>query len=138
MFPLALLTIMSFHAIAADPLSDAITNLIANMTVAEKARQLVIQGGDSFLNNGIFDPALGSAYLTNLGAGVLDSLGRNVDVRMVNQVQRAVIESNRHGIGAIIAEECQHGVQVPSKYPSSFGFLILNHLKLKTHSLSLG
>lgn len=38
-------------------------------------------------------------------------LCRNVDPALYNTIQKAVISSSRHGIGAIFAEECQHGVQ---------------------------
>ena len=52
------------------------------------------------------------SYLgAGLGVGKLDSLGRNVDPSIVNAIQADVLAASRFGIGAIIAEECQHGVQ---------------------------
>ena len=82
------------------------------MTLPEKARQLSIYDGTSFLTNGKVDSNKLSTYLSsNLGAGKFDSLGRNVDPSIVNIIQQAVVNSSKHNIGVIIAEECQHGVQ---------------------------
>ena len=109
---LFLLSLPACAAAAANsPLDDAITALLAKMTVAEKARQLVIQDGTQIVTNGEFDENKASSWLKTVGAGVLDSLGRNVDPRLWNQVQRSVVNASRHDIGAIQAEECQHGVQ---------------------------
>jgi beta-glucosidase len=88
-----------------------VKSLLANMTVEEKARQLVIQGGDGLFANGVFSSIKTKAYTRSLGAGVLDSMARNVDSRLYNQIQKIVVESSRHGIGAIFGDECQHGVQ---------------------------
>ena len=109
-------------------LQAEVNSLLARMTTAEKARQLVIQDGGSLLSNGVFDPAAASSYLAGVGAGVLDSVGRNVDPTIVNAMQRAVVTSSRFGIGAIMAEECQHGVQgdwhtiFPSPYTVAAAF----------------
>ena len=89
----------------------AIAKLLANMTVAEKARQLVIEDVGTVLTNGLFDEAKAQAYLKGVGAGKFDSYGRNVDPRLGNQIQKAILASSRHGIGGILSEECQHGVQ---------------------------
>ena len=105
-----------------------IAALLANMTVAEKARQLVIQDVGTFLTNGAFSPGKATAYLGTLGAGKIDSFGRNVDPHLANQIQAAVVDASRHGIAAILAEECQHGVQgdwhtmFPSPYTVAAAF----------------
>lgn len=88
-----------------------IADIIGNMTVAEKARQLMIWDGTSLMTNGDLDPEKAAAFLGTLGAGVFDSLGRQVDPYLSNAVQLATAASSRFGVGAIIAEECQHGVQ---------------------------
>jgi len=109
-------------------LDDAVAELVANMTVVEKARQLVVQDGTAFVSNGVFNDTNAIAWLKHLGAGVLDSVGRNVDPSIWNSIQRAVVASSRHGIGAINAEECQHGVQgdwhtiFPSPYTVAAAF----------------
>ena len=116
-------------AVAQPGLDAAITRLLADMSVEEKARQLVIDNGVSrCTTDGYFDSAKAADYLTNLRAGVFDELGRNVDVVLANSIQRAVINASRHGIGLIIAEECQHGVQgdwhtvFPSPYTIAAAF----------------
>ena len=81
------------------------------MTVAEKARQLLIKDGNGFTSMGLFNENATTMWLKDLGVGVIDGFGRNVDPRIWNSIQTSVINSNRHGIGAINAEECQHGVQ---------------------------
>jgi beta-glucosidase len=90
---------------------DFVNNLLKQMTVEEKARQLVINGGDGLFANGGFSALKVKAYTKALGAGVLDSMARNVDSRLYNQIQKIVVGSSRHGIGAIFGDECQHGVQ---------------------------
>ena len=94
------------HATAVD-----IARLLANMTTAEKARQLVIYDGTTLLTDGLWDEAKAAAYFKQLGGGVIDTLGRNVDPYVSNALQRAAVNSSSNGIGVIIAEECQHGVQ---------------------------
>lgn len=121
-------------------------------------------------NGGLWESNL-EKWLDGKGAGVLDSMGRNVDPRLYNQVrlcrstsqplslsylphqgryflsslalslfaiprcvrwsmqiQATVLNSSRHGIGAIFGEECQHGVQgdhhtiFPSPYTVAAAF----------------
>ena len=110
--------LLALHAAAASapspspsPTDVRVARLLANMSVAEKARQLMIWDGTSMLTDGIFDEKKAAEFLKGLGAGVLDSLGRQVDPYIANAVQRAVVASSASGIGVIIAEECQHGVQ---------------------------
>jgi beta-glucosidase-like glycosyl hydrolase len=69
------------------------------------------------MTNGNFDSAKAKAYMKDLGVGKFDSYGRNTDSIFGNQVQRAILESSegiggiKGGIGGILSEECQHGVQ---------------------------
>eukprot|EP00040_Diaphanoeca_grandis_P028777 m.167146 g.167146 ORF g.167146 m.167146 type:complete len:979 (+) comp31454_c0_seq3:101-3037(+) len=93
-------------------LEPFIKSLLGKMTVKEKARQLLIEGGDNLaIKNGVLNEAGLNTWLKDLGAGVLDSMGRNVDPQLYNEIQKAVIASSKHGIGTIFADECQHGVQ---------------------------
>ena len=101
-------------AVASPPeaaVQAAVAKLLANMTLAEKARQLVLEDIGTVMTNGDFDPAKAKAYMKDLGVGKFDSFGRNVDPIFGNQVQKAILESSQHGIGGILSEECQHGVQ---------------------------
>lgn len=97
-------------AVDAD-IESRVAEIVSNMTTAEKARQLMIWDGTSLMTGGELDPVKAAAFLGTVGAGVIDSLGRQVDPYLSNAVQRATANSSRFGIGAIIAEECQHGVQ---------------------------
>ena len=84
-----------------------ISSLLANMTVPEKARQLMIQDVSIFLTNGEFDSEKAAAYLSSVGAGKIDSYGRNVDPILGNQIQKAILQSSAHGIGGLFSEECE-------------------------------
>eukprot|EP00039_Didymoeca_costata_P020732 m.342240 g.342240 ORF g.342240 m.342240 type:complete len:962 (-) comp21136_c0_seq1:76-2961(-) len=118
------------HAENHEPQVAAIvTALLSKMTPEEKARQLTIFSGvDCCITNGIFDEKKAATYFGTVGAGVLDSYGRNTDPILANKIQRAAVKASRFGIGAIIAEECQHGVQgdwhtmFPSPYTMAAAF----------------
>ncbi|EGB12090.1 hypothetical protein AURANDRAFT_539, partial [Aureococcus anophagefferens] len=85
--------------------------LLAKMTTEEKARQLVLDDAITVATyDGAFNETLAAAYLGGLGAGVLN-WGRDVDPNLANAIQDAVVAASRHGIPALFAEECQHGVQ---------------------------
>jgi beta-glucosidase len=89
----------------------SVRELVGAMSNAQKARQLMIQDVGVFLTNGDFDAAKAKAYLGTVGAGKIDSYGRNVDPILGNQIQAAILASNPLGVGGILSEECQHGVQ---------------------------
>ena len=94
-----------------DELPPSIRALLAKMTTAEKARQLVLDDAITVATyDGAFNETLAAAYLGGLGAGVLN-WGRDVDPNLANAIQDAVVAASRHGIPALFAEECQHGVQ---------------------------
>ena len=108
---MTMLVATTILAASADPIESFLDGLLAKMSVKEKARQLVIDSGDGLFDNGLFSQKKIDAYTRGLGAGVLDSMARNVDPHLYNQIQQAVVASSKHGIGAIFADECQHGVQ---------------------------
>ena len=94
-----------------DELPPSIRALLAKMTTEEKARQLVLDDAITVATyDGAFNETLAAAYLGGLGAGVLN-WGRDVDPNLANAIQDAVVAASRHGIPALFAEECQHGVQ---------------------------
>lgn len=88
----------------------------------------MIEDVSTVLTNGLFDASKAEKYLNGIGAGKFDSFGRNVDPALGNEIQRAVLSSSKHGIGAILSEECQHGVQgdwhtiFPSPYSIAASF----------------
>lgn len=107
----------------ASPFPPAVSQLLAQMTLAEKARQLDLYNGWDMLDNGQFSPAKASAMLGTLGMGVLQ-WGRDQDVRMANILQQACVNSSRLGVPALLAEECLHGVQGDGHtvFPSPLSF----------------
>eukprot|EP01051_Picozoa_sp_SAG22_P009277 SAG22_NODE_764_length_7397_cov_6.955604_1_plen_122_part_00 len=68
-----------------------VSELLGAMSNAQKARQLMIQDVGVFLTNGNFDAAKAAAYLGAVGAGKIDSYGRNVDPILGNQIQAAIL-----------------------------------------------
>jgi len=132
---MAIVYVLACTAARASPHGGAeieglVRTLLNNMTIAEKARQLVIQDVTAccYGSDGNFNASSTAEYLGTLGSGVFDSAGRNVDPSLTNDVQRATIAASRHGIAAIIAEECEHGVNgdwhtiFPSPYTSAATF----------------
>lgn len=66
----------------------AVAKLLSGMTVEEKARQLVIEDAiGCCVTNGYFNASKAAAFFGTVGAGVLDSAGRNVDPALMNQIQ---------------------------------------------------
>ena len=84
--------------------------LINAMTTAEKARQLDMYNGHDFLSNGQFDEAKSRRILGGLGIGRIYGLYAQ-DPVVANLIQRAVINSSRLGIPALVGEEGVHGYQ---------------------------
>lgn len=84
--------------------------LVSAMTTAEKARQLDMYNGRDFLSNGQYDEAKSRQVLGGLGIGRIHGLYAQ-DPAVANQIQRAVINSSRLGIPALVGEEGVHGYQ---------------------------
>jgi sialidase-1 len=87
-----------------------IQGIVLNMTVAEKARELDTTEGINFLTNGAVDQAKSMRWLAGKGIGRVHDVYAT-DPAVANQLQRAVVNSSRFGIGAILGEECTHGYQ---------------------------
>ena len=91
------------------PLSLGATRALSVLLSVRRSSR--IRDVATVLTNGNFDSAKAAKYLGGLGAGKFDSYGRNVDSILGNQIQQAILNSSKHGIGGILSEECQHGVQ---------------------------
>lgn len=87
-----------------------ISEIVANMTVAEKARELDTTEGINFLTNGACNESKSAAWLAGKGIGRIHDLYAT-DPAVTNAVQKQVTQASRFGIGAIMGEECTHGYQ---------------------------
>ena len=87
-----------------------ITDIVANMTVDEKARELDTTEGINFLTNGACDAEKSVAWLNGSGIGRIHDVYAT-DPAVTNAIQREVTKASRFGIGAIMGEECTHGYQ---------------------------
>lgn len=85
-------------------------DIIKQMTPAEKARQLQTASGNDYISNGAVDAIKTNKSLGNLGQGRLHDI-YCTDAHVCNELQAAVANSSRFGIGAIFGEECTHGFQ---------------------------
>jgi hypothetical protein len=65
--------------------------------VQEKARQLTINDViGCCVSNGYFSESKAAAFFGTVGAGVLDSAGRNVDPHLMNQVGLSAVRAYTH------------------------------------------
>ena len=87
-----------------------IEEIVLNMTTAEKARELDTTEGVNFLTNGAVDTNKSMAWLAGKGIGRVHDMYAT-DPRMTNELQMAIMNASRFGIGAIMGEECTHGYQ---------------------------
>lgn len=93
-----------------DAVEALIEDIVQNMTVAEKARELDTTEGINFLTNGNIDLNKSVTYLAGKGIGRIHDMYAT-DPAVTNAVQKAVTSASRFGIGAIMGEECTHGYQ---------------------------
>lgn len=93
-----------------DAVELLISEIVANMTVAEKARELDTTEGVNFLSNGTCNESKAAAWLAGKGIGRIHDMYAT-DPAVTNAVQKQVTQASRFGIGAIMGEECTHGYQ---------------------------
>ena len=99
------------------PVERRVRDLLARMTLEEKARQLDMYAGQGLVDthsnnthagaNAQLNAESAEKLLGNLGAGSIHDL--YPDANLYNQIQRWVIAHNRLGIPAIFIEEGLHG-----------------------------
>jgi beta-glucosidase len=86
-----------------------IQQLISNMTLEEKARQLDLYQGIYFLRNGHYSEAATRARIDTKSAGAIHDL-YPPSAHIINELQRYAKEKTRLGIPILFIEECLHGL----------------------------
>ncbi len=106
------ITMTSFNVsptYAADPVEQRVKALLSEMTLAEKIGQMSqVNGGDSYIHD----------YLAEaLRAGRVGSVLNEVDVEVVNELQRIAVEESRLGIPLMIGRDVIHGFKTVMPIP---------------------
>ncbi|MDJ0938371.1 MAG: glycoside hydrolase family 3 N-terminal domain-containing protein [Woeseiaceae bacterium] len=101
---------MSANATApADAIEQRVNTLLAEMTIEEKIGQMSqVNGGDSYIHDYLRDA---------LRAGRVGSVLNEVDVNVVNELQRIAVEESRLGIPLIIGRDVIHGFKTVMPIP---------------------
>ncbi|GCE45248.1 beta-glucosidase [Thermosporothrix hazakensis] len=96
------------------PLEERVENLLSLMTLDEKLAQLGSYWSTAFISTGTFDPDLvrqkiphGIGQVTRIGAAT--GLRPRESARLMNALQKSVIEQTRLGIPIIVHEEAAGG-----------------------------
>jgi beta-glucosidase len=116
MIKIAFLLVVALVAVNASLLSKRpympsyIIELIRNMTLEEKVRQMDLYNGASLIDRktGKFSPEIAKQTLGSLGVGSVARLYPST-VELNNEMQAWVINSSRHKIPALRTDECLHG-----------------------------
>ncbi|WP_455169299.1 glycoside hydrolase family 3 N-terminal domain-containing protein [Aegicerativicinus sediminis] len=87
---------------------DRIKDLISRMSLEEKVRQMDMYKGEYFKTEETFDSIKAAPHVGNLGVGAIHDIYPRSE-KMINELQRYVIENNRWGIPALIMAEMLHG-----------------------------
>jgi len=90
------------------PVENRIKDLLNRMSLEEKVRQMDMYKGEYFKNGEDFSPTKTKAKAGNLGVGAIHDIYPQ-SAKMINELQRYVIENNRWGIPALIMCEMLHG-----------------------------
>ena len=114
------------------PISSRVADLISRMTLLEKARQLDLYMGSSFVDrmrndtmmasDAAFDETGVEALLGDAGVGAIHDLyPPNSDIP--NRIQTWLLNNSRLGIPALFAEEALHGLCCPGNtaFPQVIG-----------------
>jgi beta-glucosidase len=90
-------------------IAERVQALLAQMTLAEKVGQMSqLNGGDSYIHN----------YLTEaLRGGRVGSILNEVDVDIVNEMQRLAVKESRLGIPLLIGRDVIHGFKTVMPIP---------------------
>ena len=103
----------SLYQDSTQPIEARIEDLLGRMTLEEKVAQLGGAMLDSVLDNGKISSSRVKALVENLSIGTLHNLQSTLDTELnmdvVTEVQRYLVEDTRLGIPAIITGEGIHG-----------------------------
>ncbi len=90
-------------------LEQKVADLLANMTLAEKIGQMSqVNVGDSYIHDYLADA---------LRAGRVGSVLNEVNVEVVNELQRLAVEESRLGIPLLVGRDVIHGFQTVMPIP---------------------
>ena len=103
-------------------IEERITDLLNRMTLEEKVRQMDMYKGEFFKDDDNFSPTKAKDKIGNLGVGAIHDIYPR-SAKMINDLQKFVIENNRWGIPALIMCEMLHGYtgEGGTAFPMSIG-----------------
>jgi len=90
------------------PVEDRVKDLLSQMTLEEKVRQMDMYRGDFFKDKEDFAKGKSAEKIGKLGIGAIHDLYPR-SAKMINDLQTNVIKGNRWGIPALIMCEMLHG-----------------------------
>jgi beta-glucosidase len=90
------------------PVEVRIKDLLARMTLEEKARQMDMYRAEEVTEEREFSPTKTAEVIGDLGVGAIHDL--YLKPALANQAQKYAVEKTRLGIPVLVIEECLHGV----------------------------
>ena len=109
----------------AKPVEDRVRNLLEQMTLKEKIRQMGYVTSPHLIQNGKFSSALAKKFFKGTGIGGIEDprLGGRASAQFVNAVQDFVKNNTRLGIPALFCAETLHGHMSPGAtiFPQAIG-----------------
>ncbi len=100
---------MAGSALASDTIEQRVQDLLGQMTLAEKIGQMSqVNVGDSYIHDYLSDA---------LRAGRVGSVLNEVNVDVVNELQRIAVEESRLGIPLIVGRDVIHGFKTVMPIP---------------------
>ncbi len=107
------------------PVEVRVNDLLDRMTLEEKIRETGFVMGKTLLENNRYAPTLVEKRFGNMGiGGIMDPhQGGRRTARIVNALQKYLVDRTRLGIPALIMAECLHGHLSPgaTTFPQSIG-----------------
>ena len=106
-------------------MEQRVKDLLERMTLEEKVRQMGYADCAQFAKNGKFSDKLAKAFFRTLGVGGLrdPQMTPKTGAKLVNAIQKFLMNSTRLGIPALIHSECLHGHMSPQAtiFPQAIG-----------------
>jgi len=104
------------------PIENRISDLLNRMSLEEKVRQMDMYKGEFFKNDENFSTSKTKTKIGNLGVGAIHDI-YPPSAKMINDLQKFVIDNNRWGIPALIMCEMLHGYtgEGGTAFPMSIG-----------------
>ncbi len=90
------------------PVEERVSDLLSKMSLEEKVRQMDMYKGEFFKDGEDFSKSKANEKIGNLGVGAIHDIYPR-SAKMINDLQKNVINNNRWGIPALIMCEMLHG-----------------------------